>query len=79
LVIGVTLHTVLQAVSAAGRTSRISLELPPGATVQDVLDRLQVPIAPEHLILVVNRAAVDPDAALQDGDTLDLIPAISGG
>lgn len=79
MIVRVRLHTALQRVSAAGRTGQISLELPPGARVSDALAALQLIADDEALLLVLNRRAVEPDAPLSDGDTLDLIPAISGG
>jgi len=79
LIVHVRLHTALQRVSADGRTGTLELVLPPGACVRDVLDRMNLVADDEALLLVLNRRMVEPEAALAEGDTLDLIPAISGG
>lgn len=79
MIVHVRLHTALQQVSAAGRNGRLELELPPGARVNDALARLHLVANDEALLLVLNRRPVGADAPLEDGDTLDLIPAISGG
>ena len=79
MIVQVRLHTALQRVSADGRTGTLMLDLPPGACVRDVLDRLHLVADDEALLLVLNRRMVDEDTPLAEGDTLDLIPAISGG
>lgn len=62
----------------------LSLELPAGATVGDVRDRLLT----EHPELApwrdltrfgVNLQFVEPDTVLQSGDEVVLIPPVSGG
>jgi len=79
LIVHVRLHTALQRVRAGGRTGALDLDLPPGANVRDALAALGLAPDPEALLLVLNRRMVDEDAPLTGGDTLDLIPAISGG
>lgn len=79
MIVHVRLHTALQQVSAESRTGQMDLEVPPGACVQDVLDQLGLIADDEALLLVLNRRMVGLEAPLADGDTLDLIPAISGG
>jgi len=79
LIVQVRLHTALQRVSADGRTCTLELDLAPDACVKDVLDRLNLVADDEGLLLVLNRRMVEPEAPLAEGDTLDLIPAISGG
>jgi len=79
LIVHVRLHTALQRVSADGRTGTLELDLAPGACVKDVLHRLNLVTDDEALILVLNRRMVEPETVLVEGDTLDLIPAISGG
>ncbi len=79
MIVQVRLHTALQRVSASGRTGQVALELPPGARVRDALTALALDYDAEALLLVLNRRTVEPEAPLADGDTLDLIPAISGG
>ncbi|MBI4926483.1 MAG: MoaD/ThiS family protein [Anaerolineae bacterium] len=72
-------HTLLQQVTPQGRRTHLDMHLPAGATVGDALARLALTYDPEALALVVNRREVEPDHPLQDGDRLDLIPAIAGG
>ena len=79
MIVHVRLHTALQRVSSGGRTGALDLALPPGACVRDALVTLSLAPDPEALLLVLNRRMVDADAPLAEGDTLDLIPAISGG
>ena len=63
---------------------RLTMQLPPGATVADALDRL----AGDHAAIAQMRGrmsvAVDEryqreDAPLHDGCTIALIPPVSGG
>lgn len=79
MIVHVRLHTALQRVSADKRTGTLDLDLPSGASVRDVLAELGMAPDPEALLLVLNRRMVDEDTPLAEGDTLDLIPAISGG
>lgn len=79
MIIHVRLHTALQQVSAAGRTGQLEFDLPPGACVRDVMHRLNMVAGDEALLLVLNHRTAGLDTTLVDGDTLDLIPAISGG
>ena len=79
MVVQVHLHTVLQYQAATGRVSSLELQLPEGACVADVLRELDIQMAPEALILVINHRVVDVQAPLADGDRLDVVPAISGG
>jgi molybdopterin converting factor small subunit len=79
LVITVKLHNVLQMVSASGRTSWMSLELAEGSVVGDALKALDIRWDPDNLVLGVNREQADPEKTLKNGDTLDIIPAVSGG
>lgn len=65
-------------------TRRVSLDLPPGATIEDAWTAL----VERHPVLAAGRSAVrfarngeyaDPDAPLADGDELACIPPVSGG
>lgn len=79
MIVHVRLHTALQRVSADGRTGTLELDLQPGARVRDALAALGLTPDPEGLLLVLNRRTADEEEPLAEGDTLDLIPAISGG
>jgi molybdopterin converting factor small subunit len=58
------------------------VELPPGATVGQVIDRFALPPKLVHLVLV-NGVYVEPaqrrSRTLQEGDTLAIWPPIAGG
>jgi len=65
-----------------GRSS-IDLELPPGGTVQDVLQRLaalpggnSIPASP---LVAVNASYVRGQTVLSEGDEVALIPPVAGG
>ena len=55
------------------------LELADGARVDDVWPALGLGDEPRGLVYAVNRAYVDRDAPLADGDEVALIPPVSGG
>lgn len=62
----------------AGTGERV-LELPAGARVADVWPRLGLGAEPAGLLYAVNRRYTDPQAELEDGDEVALIPPVSGG
>ena len=67
----------------AGR-SRFTLQLPTGATVDDMIRevRLHFPgLAPPEvkIVIAVNADYAEPDVVLQPGDDVCLIPPVSGG
>jgi molybdopterin converting factor subunit 1 len=55
------------------------LELVDGARVDDVWPALGLGEEPRGLVYAVNRAYVDRDAPLSEGDEVALIPPVSGG
>ena len=57
---------------------RIEIESKTGSNVQDVLDELEIKNAGEILILINDVKALVTDK-FENGDTLKLIPLISGG
>jgi len=59
-------------------SGRSEVELPEGATVADLIGRLDVD---EHLVclIAVNGRAAERAAALADGDRVDLVPPVTGG
>lgn len=79
MLIKVQLHTILQRQTPQGSISQVELELPEGSTLADVLAALEVKLPEEALLLVVNGRMADLDTRLQDGDYLNLMPALSGG
>jgi len=56
----------------------VELELPEGATVQDALDELSVPLEKKAIILR-NGVHAKPESELDPGDELSVFPAIGGG
>ena len=54
------------------------LELPAGATVRDIVRKLQVP---DELasVIIVSDMATTPEHALREGDHVTLIPPLAGG
>ena len=81
MTVRVRLFAVLRDVAGVTETS---LELPAGATIAQAKDPLlgRLPALARHLdrcAFAVNRRYVKPDAELQDGDELALIPPVSGG
>lgn len=63
---------------------QLTLVLAKGATVTDALSavRAEVPQAallPERPLTAINRKHVQPDAVLNDGDELAVLPPLAGG
>jgi sulfur carrier protein ThiS len=79
MVVNLHLHTLLQRPSPNGLIRQLEVELPAGATLQDLLKREGIIVDDENFLLVVNNRNVERDQVLNDGDDVDLIPAISGG
>jgi sulfur carrier protein ThiS len=79
MIVNLHLHTLLQRPSPNGLIRQLEVELPPGATLQELLTRQGIIVDSENFLLVVNSRNVEPDHVLNDGDDVDLIPAISGG
>lgn len=79
MVVNLHLHTLLQRPSPNGLIRQLEVELPPGATLEELLTRQGIVIDTENYLLVVNSRNVERDQVLKDGDEVDLIPAISGG
>jgi sulfur carrier protein ThiS len=79
MIVNLHLHTLLQRPSPNGLIRELEVELPPGATLEDLLKREGIVVDDENFLLVVNNRNVELDQVLKDGDDVDLIPAISGG
>jgi len=54
------------------------VELPTGATVADLLARLEIPPTVQKVVLVEGRLR-PADAALRDGETVAVFPPLEGG
>lgn len=79
MIITVYLHTILQRQTIDGLKNRLEVKIPPGSTIVDLLKALKVDIDINSLLLVVNGRSVELTQLLNDGDQVNLIPAISGG
>ena len=76
--IEVHLHADLERYAPPGRRGVISLVLPIGAQVADVLREVALP--PDRRVLVgLNGVAALPEHVLEDGARIDLVPPIAGG
>jgi sulfur carrier protein ThiS len=77
--ITVFLHTTLQRQFPSAKAGKLSLELPPRSTLEDLLRRLHIKLDLQNTLLVVNGRNVELDHVLLEDDQVHLIPAISGG
>lgn len=73
--IQLVLHGEMRQFSGGRRTIQVA---PGPATVAEVLRAARVPIS-ESAALIVNGEQRDADAAVADGDTVEVLPAITGG
>jgi molybdopterin converting factor small subunit len=75
----VRLFAILQPYLPAGAHGDcVSLDLPPGATVRDVVESLKIP-GQLACLTVVNGRDADPEQILAPGDELALFPPLAGG
>ena len=75
----VRLFATLQRYLPAGTDGdRLSLDLPAGATVRDVMASLKIP-GDLACLTVVNGRDADPDQILCPGDELAMFPPLAGG
>ena len=70
-----TLRTYLPAGTGG---DHVVLDLPEGATVDQVIHSLRIPSELERLTVVNGRDAA-PDQPLSEGDVLSLFPPLAGG
>jgi molybdopterin converting factor small subunit len=78
LTISVKLFATLKRYLPAGSEDGVTLTLPAGATVQDVVDALKIPR--EHAgMLVAGDTYVQADTPLTDGLQLSIFPPLAGG
>lgn len=79
MIVTVHLHTILQRQTPEGLVDRLDVNLPSGVTLAGLLQQLEIELAPEYLLLVINGRVADLDDIIRDGDEVNLMPAISGG
>ena len=60
------------------RGDAVALEVPEGATVDDVVRQLAIPAGLPGLLLVNGRDAT-PDRRLRPGDVVSIVPPLAGG
>jgi sulfur carrier protein ThiS len=77
--VSVHLHTVLQRQTPEGLVRQLELSVPPQSNISDLLTQLEIDFPLDSLLLVVNGRLVEEDHVLQEGDKINLMPAISGG
>lgn len=75
----VVLHTTLRRQFPRATDGRLTFDLPPGSSVEDLLRRMRIKLELQHTLLVLNGRNVDAQHVLLEGDQVHLIPAISGG
>jgi sulfur carrier protein ThiS len=76
--IEVHLHADLERYAPGARRGVITLELPVGALVSDVLRQIALP-ADRRVLIGLNGVAAQPEHVLEDGARIDLVPPIAGG
>jgi sulfur carrier protein ThiS len=77
--ISVDLHTILQRQTPEGLVSRVEISLPSDSSMADLIDLLEIDLHPDAILLAVNGRMAELTQTLQDGDQVNLMPAISGG
>jgi sulfur carrier protein ThiS len=77
--ITVHLHTILQIQSPEGPINQLELTFLTGSTLIDLLNKLEISLPPDSLLLAVNGRMAEPEYRLREGDQINLMPAISGG
>jgi len=77
--ITVCLYSALRKRNDTGWQNQIHLTLPRASRVQDLLDMLDLDFPAEAILVLIDRRTVPPERSLQDGDTVHLLPALSGG
>jgi sulfur carrier protein ThiS len=79
LVVTVHLHTILQRQTPEGPLRVLEVDLPGGSTLLDLLHQMEIKLAGDDLLLVVNGRLAEEGQVLKEGDQVHLIPALSGG
>ena len=76
----VRLHATLVAAAAGTRAGEaFPVELPEGATVATLIDRLAIDPSDVHLVMIDGRAEPDRAHPLADGARVALFPPVGGG
>jgi sulfur carrier protein ThiS len=79
LKVEVHLHTTLRRQTPEGLLDKLNVSLPAGSTISELLEALNISIAPDSLLFVLNGRTAEIDQVLTDGDIVNLMTAMSGG
>jgi molybdopterin converting factor small subunit len=79
MLIHVNLHTILQRQKSKDRREKVEINLPDGSTVADLIKQLGITLPDDALLVIIRNHLCDPHQVLSNEDTVDLIPALSGG
>jgi len=79
LVIHIILHSIYRKETPEGLKSHLDLELEGGTTLGKVIELLGYADQIDHMLLVINGQIADRDDIPNDGDTVRIMPVISGG
>ncbi len=83
MIVTVKLFAMLRDKLPAGSNGEsVELDLPAGATPQDVIERLKIPQRMAHLVMIEGRHLLPDEVrqhVLQPGEVLAIFPPIAGG
>lgn len=79
MTINVQLHTIYQKQTQEGLVSKIELPFIKNQTLEMVISLLDIKLSEGSTLLVVNGKIREMHYLIQDGDSIHIIPAISGG
>ena len=75
----VHLHATLRLENEESGGQIITVDLPEGSSIKNLLEQLAIDIDPVHMLFVLNGRTSGLDQILKDGDVLNLMTAVSGG
>lgn len=76
--IGIMIHVTLNLCKPSRDNQQVDLELPDGAKVRDLCDRLE--LAEDELVAVLKQGyLITQEESLEAGDDLQIYPMIQGG
>lgn len=74
----ITVTVKLFALLRHGRFQEQTIALDEGASIAEMITRLEIPVK-DLAVALVNGKRAEPGVILRDGDTLSLFPLIGGG
>jgi molybdopterin synthase sulfur carrier subunit len=63
----------------AGSSGAGTVELPEGATIRELVKKLEIPEPLARLVMVDGQHVPDLDQKLEDGQTVSIFPPVAGG